>query len=588
VSPRRTVNSAGLIGARVTIAGALKASGHVAMTARAIRAGRSRWWLAAGLGSLAVDALLTKKLSQPEYRPGVPHYAAEVVDAALWGVGAGPRPNATDDVLVADALPSALVDGWRFASGTKAIPVYDERSAYPYLGTDEALPAIARLLVPVVLPYTATVLARRAAGLRTHWANLCWGAIGATVGVVVARQRDALQAHTTATWMERAQRQVEHERVTSRFALMTTSSPGHDFKKTLFALGLAGSDEAMAAALEQGARPAQARREMNDRLLAEAAHRIAIEPPDQAMRPLTEPHVRALQQFLLEAAERAPDGGDQSIMVEDIGGYALRLTYLGSELILRNDPPPLAARLNPTAVTIGVGAMLKTTDTLLAFGGSQTRWIMGPLTALDVYGMARYWRRPPNGENLSGVFRLAFAGGCMGIAAASGPWTRLTNREGAAAYPALHALRDLLLVLLPNWDMATPRQKQAVPALAAAALAATLIRRRHSGFDWLDFLIECSIVTNAIAVFRVASRVEDEASMLEERMFDWYAGQIVEARQLGEREELAVYRAQLEIARRALKQLPGLDPDDRASLQIDCDLLQEWLDKVWSRTDQRA
>jgi hypothetical protein len=110
------------------------------------------------------------------------------------------------------------------------------------------------------------------------------------------------------------------------------------------------------------------------------------------------------------------------------------------------------------------------------------------------------------------------------------------------------------------------------------AFAATAIR--HKKLDWLTTLTDFALVTNALSVFRMSSRVNDEARMLEGVLFENYANEVRAARQEGQADELAVYRCQLEIARAALDQLVGLEPEDRITLSLDCDLLGEWLEKL--------
>jgi hypothetical protein len=568
--------SAGLIGARVTIAGTLKLGCHIALTVKALRAGRSKWWLAAGVASLTADLVMLKKMSNPDYRLGLSHYATEAVDSAVWGMGASELPTSPDAVMIANAMPSGIVAGWRFAAGASAIPVYDEGPAYPYLESSEAIRASVQLAVPIVVPFLSAALSRKVVGKRTHWANLAWGVIGAVIGVSVARQRHSLQEESKLAWLERATVLVEHEQLASRFHLMSASSPGHDFKKTLFALGLAGSAEAMAAALEQGERPGLAYSSLSGRLLREAAHRVPIEPPEQGLRLLTESQVTSLQTFLTSAAEAASDGSEQVLRVEDTPGFGLQLRYLDSKLMLRNDPPPLAARLNPTAVTIGVGAALKICGSVFPYERGFSPLIAFPMAGLDIYGLIRYWRQAPSRENLGEVVRLSLINNGIGILASTTRLAHLTNPYGSNVYPSFYALRDILFVLLPNWDMLSQNQRRSIPLGLAASIGATLFRRRHFGTDYLELWTDFT-AGMAMSVFRVSTRVEDEANMLEEVMFAWYSAQIASARRRGEEEEMSVYSSQLAVAIDALHGAIRLTSEDRGVLESDCSLMGDWI-----------
>jgi hypothetical protein len=579
---------AGLGGARVTITAASKLGSHFDLVVQVLAKKRSRWWLAAGAASLAADVALIRKLADVDYRPGILSLAADALDASVWGIGAGPLPNAIAAVMVANALPSAIEAGFRFTAGTSALPVYDDRSPFPPRNIRESLPGLARLAGTITIPFVSTRLARRAVGYRTGPYNVAWGVAGATVGVVAARHRHLLQAQAKDTWLDRASERVGLERASARFQLMASSSPGHDFKKTLFALGLLGSDEAMRAALEQGSRPGSVLRSMVDRPLAEVAYRIPIDPPEQSLRLLTKEQASAVEEFLRAAVETAADGGDQVIRVDELRGFAVRLRYLESELILHDEPPRFVARLNPTAVAMCAAALLTAIEAGSPIGQSQSPLIMGPLLALELINLANAWSRPPTDDSVGGVIRLALVGCAVGVVAAGTRSAALTDRDGANAYPAFHSLRDLLMVMLPNWDLLRSKHKRIAGAMVAGALGASVFRRRHSGVDWLDLVAEFSIVTNAFSVFKLSSRVEEEGQLLEDTMFAWYASEVQSARRSGQEEELATYAEHLDLARRSLGQLTDLNPEDRYALELDCQVLAEWLDKAQAALDSSA
>jgi hypothetical protein len=536
--------------------------------------------LTAGAFSFAADLVNIKNLSNVDYRPRFFAYAVEALDAAVWGIGAGPLPNAIDAVIVADSLPSAIESGFRIAAGNTAVPVYDERYPFPPHSARQALPSLGHFVATMTVPFASAFLARRAVGYRTNASSLAFGIIGGTIGVIAGRYRHRLQAQTKEAWLDRAHRQVEVERASAQFHLAASTSPGHDFKKTLFTLGVFGSDEAMQAALEQGARPGALLADLVDRPLGEVAYRIPIDPPEQSMRPINGEQAQAVEEFLRTAIETASHGGKQVIRVDDLEGTGIMLSYLGRELVLHDQPPPFVARLNPTAIAMCAALLIKTTEALLPYGQSQSLLVVGPQLALDVNNLIYAWRHPPTEESLDTVVNSALVSGLVGIAAAGTRATSTTNRDGANAYPAFHALRDPLFVMLPNWDMLRPYQKRLVFWAAGTALVATVFRRRRVGIDWLDLVAELSIVVNALSVWRLSRKAGEEGKLIEDAMFTWYAGEVNSARRAAQETELASYQRYLLIARRALDQLGDLEPDDRAALEMDCADLEMWLSKA--------
>jgi hypothetical protein len=369
---------------------------------------------------------------------------------------------------------------------------------------------------------------------------------------------------------------VDRERVGAQFRTLAASSPGHDFKKTLFALGLEGSPAALDAARSQGARPGESLDSLPGMLLGEASHRVRIEPPGQAFRLLDPEQVAALQGFLVTASENAVDGMDQVLEVRELDSFTTEIRYLGARHLLRDDPPPLVADLNPTAGSFLWGTLLKALGLLPATRELHPA-VVAPLLAVDLVGLVRFWHRPVDRTSQAFALRLAVGGCLVAVAAAATPLAPLRNAEGTDVYPSLAALRDLLLVVLPNWDDLSPRDRAVIPLGLGAALLAIAVRRRHTGVDWLTVAAGLSTPATALAMFRSSSLVEEEAALLERQLFDRFAATLAEARRHGEADELAAYAAQLEVARAALRDLPDLDPGFRREVEADCAHLAGWL-----------
>ena len=170
------------------------------------------------------------------------------------------------------------------------------------------------------------------------------------------------------------------------------------------------------AARDQSEWPAAQYERLHGRLLFEASHRLSIEPSDQAVRLLTPEQVDELEQFLLQAEGSAADGADQVVRVEEERGFNFKIHYLGSELTLKNEPPPLVARLNPTAITFGVGGFFKFIDLVFPFGGGMPGIVNLPLMAIDIASSLRYWQRPPGTGDTNEIVALAAIPTALAIA----------------------------------------------------------------------------------------------------------------------------------------------------------------------------
>ena len=566
----------GLAATRTAVGTALKLGGRGGLLVTALRSRRRGRWLALGAVGVAADVLMSRRLADRRYLPGLLRYAAETADAALWAAAAGDGSGRPAPVLMVDSAGSAAEAGWRIGAGTSARPVYDPSRPWPPRTAADTARAVAQVAVPVLGPYGALWLVRRAHGLRTHWSNLSWGLGSALFGFAFARNRARLQQRTVDRWTRQARDLVDHERTAARFFTVAQSSPGHDFKKTLFALGLWGSSEARAAATAQGARPGDLYRQLPGQLLAEASHRARIDPPEQGLRLLSAGQAQQLQRFLADTAEQAPDGLDQTVQVRDLDGFTTQITYLGRRLHLRHDPPPLAAELNPTAGSFLIGAVLKAHG-LLPHTTELGVPLSAVLAAVDAAGFVHFWRRPVTATSLDSAVRRAALGAACAIAAAATPLAHLRDGDGGELYPAIGAARDLLLVLLPNWDLLRGGQKALAPLAVAGALAASVVRRRQVGVDWLSLIADLGSLVDTLAMLRAASRAEEEAVLLERAMFDRYSAAVRRARQAGQHQELASYAEQLRLARRVAAELADLDPALRQAVDADCDRLQAWL-----------
>jgi hypothetical protein len=558
---------------RVRFTFGMKAVNHAVLAIRAVGVhGRSRAWLVAAAGSIGIDAALSRLLDDPAYLPGWPQWILEWLDCALWSCATEPL----DDVMFlllgagAPSAATATVDG---LAGTDAVPVYNPARPWPPVGAADAAGRVARVAAVSLVPTAIAVAVRRHRGLPGGAKHSIWIVSAAALAAFGARHRDRLQAEERRRWAERTDAQVHQEFAAAQAALATASSPGHDFKKTLFALGLYGSPAAMAEARTQSARPAQLLERLGGRTLFEITRSTRIVPPDAGTLWLTETQGRRLRAFLREAEESAVDGADQSVRVRRSEPREITVSHLGRSLRLRNDPPPLRARLDPTSVTLAI-AFFMALDTVLT--GELPAPLVAPSATLLLWAARRFRHRSPSKPELHFIVACCAVSTALGFAASSSRWARLATTMTARATPAGAFAKGFLVVLGGHWSRFGGWQRGLLPVIVGGWAAASVRREPRTPAELLAGAID--LVQAAASIWRLSDLVDGEANHLEVVLQQEFTAACEAAREQAARQELDRYDRQLAIARMAIAELDGqLDGALVVQLEQDCAQVEDWL-----------
>ncbi len=547
-------------------------------TAIAAHRAKPRWRHTVMLAaSVALDLHLTRRLRDPAHHPGAREVLLESLDAAMWGPDFGPVPLAPGPVLIADAVPSSIIAGYRVAAGQRALPVYDAGLAYPPTDLRSGVRSAAILLAPVIAPFVAVAAARRRKQQPTAPFLLVWPTTGALVTIIGVRHRDRLQTWSREEWERRAAVQVQRERAAARVDAATATNPGHDFKKTLFALGCYGSERAAEAARTAGAHPGHTLAALTGgQTLRSAVGDLRVEPPELGRMWLDEAQVRSVREFLERAEHNAQDGADQVLRVRVVDTRSTELVHLGSRLVLTSQPPPLLGRLYPTSGAFLISIVFIIYNLLPAIREVPRTAILAA-SAVYAGGAARFWRRPPDDDELGLVVSLASAAFLVGCVASAGPWASTENFEGREAIPISGFARGYLLLLGSHWGRLSPTQRLLFPGALATSAAVTLVRKPDRNL--LDLLgSTLDMVSAAAAAWRTTDRLDAEVRFMESELQAGFVD-VAERARIGEyAAERRHIAAQLAIAREALADLGDSLPDDaRAELTADCDALERWL-----------
>ncbi len=573
---------------RVLLTAAMRMLGHGSLIVRCVA--ERRYGRAALLGgaSLAADAVVCRRLSDPAYLPGWAETVIDAIDAAAW-VWLGPQsPNTLNQALFSTTVASGIQAGFRAAAGTDAVPVYDPTKPWPPPTPAAWVTRLAGAALPVVAPWATAVATERRRTRRAgdRWAitALASGTAAVTLAALGARHRARLHSSTRRLWLERTRIQISRERETARANLATSSTPGHDFKKTLFALGLYGSDEALHAARAQGARPAETLAGQPGKTLREVVGSLAITPLDAQRLWIVDEDEARIRTFLDEATTGAADGATQVIDVKRPSPYELELGYLGTRLVLRNEPPPLLARFYPTAPALVISAFWKASALL-----PEWRGLPAPVAltgaATDLALGLRHWQRPPTDSELRTIHAVAFANALVGLALSA---TRLSPERTATGNPALAGnpyLMGLSMLTVSHWSRLDQPQRRALGLAYAAWFVTGQLRRPVPALHVTAELL--TILTAFVPAWDLVGRLEGEVALLQGELQADFRHRCDIARAAALTEEFDEFRRQLDIARRALHDLAdSLDDETARQLTAECDELERWLDR--DQTEQHA
>jgi hypothetical protein len=558
---------------RVKFTFGVRAANHAVLAVRAVGLhGRSRGWLAAAAAAIGIDAALARLLDDPAYVPSWPQWALEWLDCALWALATEPHGDMLF-LLTGTATPSVVTSTIDAVAGTDAVPVYNPARPWPPLGAGDAAGRVLRVAAVSLVPTAIAVTIRRRRGLPGGGANIMWSLAGGGLAAFGARHRDKLHAEERRRWAERTATQVHQEFAAAQAALAMASSPGHDFKKTLYALGLYGSDTAMAEARAQTARPAQLLERLGGHTLFEITRSTRIVPAGAGTLWLTDAQGEQVRAFLRQAEEAAVDGADQSIRVRRSDPHEVTVTYLGCHLRLRNDPPPLRARLDPSSVTLAIAAF-QAADTVMT-GELPARLVL-PSMALLMGAAWRFRRRAPTAAELDVIVACSALSTALGFAASSSRWARLVTPLNRRAMPAIPFARGMLIVLGAHWSRLGRSRRMLLPAVFAGWAASTMRRERRMPAELLAGALD--LLQGAASTWRLSDLVDAEANHLEVVLQEEFSAACEAARSQAAREELDRYARQLAIARLAIAELDGqLDGALVTQLEQDCAQVEEWL-----------
>jgi hypothetical protein len=564
-----------VIQGRVKLTFGVRAANHAVLAVRAVGLhGRSRAWLAAAVASIGADAALARLLDDPRYVPSWPQWILEWLDCAVWSLATGPRGDVMH-LLTGAATPSIINASIDAFAGTDAVPVTNPDRPWPPVDADDALRRTVRLLAVNLVPTTIAVVIRRRRGLPGGGENLIWSLSAAGLAAFGARHRDRLHAGERERWAIRTATQVRQEHAAARAALATASSPGHDFKKTLYTLGLYGSARAMEEARAQAAHPAALLDELGGHTLFDVTRSTRIVPSEAASLWLTDAQGREVRAFLRAAENAALDGADQALRVQRPAPDEITIRYLDHTLRLRNDPPPLQARLDPSSLVLAVAAFMAA-DTVM------TRELPAagalPSAALLLATARRFRHRSPSGRELNAIVACCAVSTALGFAASASDRANLETPLNRRAMPATSFAKGFLAVLGAHWGRLGPERWVLVPAIVAGWLASSMRREPRSIAELVAGGID--LAQGLAATWRLSDLVDAEAHHLETVLQREFAVTCATARAEAAHAELERYQHQLEIAREAIAELGDrLDPMLRAELDADCEQVDRWLER---------
>jgi hypothetical protein len=560
---------------RVKLTFGIRAVNHAVLAVQAVGVHRrSRAWLVAGAASIGIDAALARLLDDPTYLPGWPQWILEWLDGALWTCATESRSDVMF-LLTGTASPSVIHTAVESLAGTVAVPVLNPDRPWPPAGPADAAGRVMRLAAVTLVPTGIAVGIRRRRGLPGGAENILWNLSAAAIAAFGARHRDRLHREERRRWADRTSAQVQQERAGAQAALATTSSPGHDFKKTLFALGLYGSPLAMAEARAQTEHPAQVLERLGGHTLFEVTRSTRIVPADAGTQWLTVAQGHRVRAFLRSAEEAALDGADQAVRVDRSDPREIAISYLGRQLRLRNDPPPLRARLDPTSVTLAIAAFMAADTALVR---ELPVPLVVPSVAVLLWAARRFRRRSPTQSELRVIAAVCGLSTTLGFLASSSRWAKVVTPLNARAMPAASFAKGSLVVLGAHWSRYGGGRRLVLPAIVGGWAAASMRRERRSAAELIAGGLD--LFQALAATWRLSDLVDAEANHLEEVLQAEFSAACGVARQRARAEELDRYARQVEIARRAITELDGqLEASLVAQFEEDCTQVERWLER---------
>lgn len=582
--PRRnmtTVGARSLFDHRTQMAWTLRVGSHLTIAlVGGHRSGRRFGWSAA-LAAVGVASDVVFR-SRSESRPRSPanplRTTIDGLESGAWTALAAGSTDLARAAQNAHVMPAAFEAGFRLGAGVDAVPVVAPPRPFPPTTAD--LTAIVHDAAGVMAPLAASRLVQRWRGRPAPNFEYVWPAFGLLGMFLFARYRDRLQSEARTKWWERAEAQVAEIRRNAIAGSAITDGPGHDFKKNLVALGLAGSPEARAAALEQLERPGVVVARADGTTLFRAAMGIPIEPASHRDLWLGRRQRQALEDHIQQVDSRLENRSPQPLIeVAGSDGTALHLRYRGEPVTLTAAPPKLEAALDPVVAALMVSATWKLISTV-------TPTIRAPrlasLTAvgIDVATMVLHTRARTAGRDAR--FTETAAGAAvastvfsLGVFRARVP---TTAPNGDEIVVATAAAMGLLGVIGSARDQVDDRTAWAGIGVAIAGwLVATARNRPTPGTAFIEAVSSWQAYATSKGL---TSSLMNESAHLEAGLHATFQARVRDARREAVRAELDRYRAQVDLAERELGRLrQDLDPEQVQFIEAQCQEVRAWLDR---------
>lgn len=537
---------------RSQVAWVLRVGAHLDLALLRRRRGPTPGDLALGAAALVGDEVFRRWLVRDPRPHLLLRAAIDTVEAAVWSRVAGPSEARGRWVQIANVAVPGVEAGYRLGAGTRAVPGPVPLRRWPPERSD--LPrVVGELALGVGLPFATVRLTRARRGWSWSWFEDLWAPLSVVSLAALARYRNRLHQEARSAWEERARDQIAVGEEASAASAAIRSSPGHDFKKNLTALGWAGSERARQAAFEQVDHPERVVTAASGTTLLRAAMGIPLVPAGSSDVWISAGQ-RAVLDTFIDMVDATLEDRDPTPLLEVIEaeGLDIRLRYRGHGLRLSNPPPRLEAALDPVVATLLVGAMWK----VLASIHPQVRVpsrIALPAALLDVanavvYARARADRRRGRMKAAAG---LSLAGATifdLGVM-----WARLpaAGADGEHVIPATGSTMGVLGVLGTCRDQ-LPRGWRGMLAIAVVGewLATSLLGYRRP---------PAALLREAVALWQsyaassgMVSAITAEAHHLETDLQAEFQRRVREASAAAEGHEVDRFEAQVTLAEQEL------------------------------------
>lgn len=564
--------------ARVGLAASVRVTAHLAMYAQVVAGRRRRPFPGAIAASLIGDAVVVTRMRRSSYEPGTMELAVNAVDAGFWVLSTDPDDDTYLIGAILPAFPTAIAVGFWLVAGDRAEPTASPAQPFPPRTAAQRQQALVRLVGALAVPGLTTTAIQLARG--QHPRRLvtfsAFPLVAVGFGAALARYRARQHRVAIEEWEQRARRAEAAEAQAATTYAASRSSPGHDFPKTLAALGAMGSAPARRAAQAGLSRPASLLGRRTDGATVRAvAGSLAIEPPEAGATWLPSASAEALASLLDRGVAEARAGDDPVVRIALRPGTGLYVRFLGAEGLVRTPAPRLRTALYPTSIGFLLSAWFAGSGPLLTDGPHQPAPALAAALAFDATGVARFWRRPPE---TAGDVRLliALAAGHAVAALAPGRLGAVDHPGGQVTFPPSMGLTGPLAVVGMHWGRLSAAQRLA-PLLLYGGWLAVILRwsRPHAG----DLLAEAVSQSAALlATWRFTDMVDQESALLERRLAAQFEARCAAARHDALGAQLAHHRRQLALARSEAEEVAArADPEILAAVRAECDSLERWL-----------